>query len=85
MVSGVDCSIQRGGGVGVGAVSWLVENIKRKMGYGSSTLFWRDHWVEGTLISDMLSRLYGLAENKIETVAKLFTLGWGVNVEVWKW
>lgn len=44
---------------------------------GSSTLFWRDHWVEGNLLSNMLSRLYGLAENKMETVTKLFFFGVG--------
>jgi len=32
--------------VGVGVGSWFVNNTVRKVGDGSSTLFWRDPWLE---------------------------------------
>jgi len=43
-------------GAGVGVASWLIDNIRRVMGDGSFTLFRRDPWMEGSLLSDRFSR-----------------------------
>ena len=72
---------------GVGQIDsgWMLDNITRRVGDGMSTLFWVDPWLEGKPLCNIFTCLYELAENKLDTVAKLFTRGWGVNVEAWKW
>jgi len=46
----------------------------------SSTLFWRDPWLDEISFNVRYSRLYDLAENKMMTI-DMNALGWGVNGE----
>lgn len=71
---------------GVGLVDWgrLLDNICRKVGDESSTLFWNDPWLDGRSLKDSFRSLFELADNKLATVAEMFSLGWGVNDEAWK-
>jgi len=43
--------------------SWLKENISRKVGDGSSTLFWKDPWLDGMSLGVRFRRLFELAVN----------------------
>lgn len=72
---------------GVGQVDsgWLLDNITRQMGDGVSTLFWADPWLDGKPLCKAFMRLFQLAENKFETVANMFSRGWGANGEAWRW
>ncbi|GAU24627.1 hypothetical protein TSUD_289900 [Trifolium subterraneum] len=73
--------------VGAGLVDsrWLEDNISRKVGDGHSTLFWMDNLLGECPLARSFSRLFALAENKLITVSEMFTLGWGVGGEAWKW
>jgi len=72
-------------GVGVLDGGWLTDNISRKVGDGSSTLFRKDPWLEGISLEVWYHRLFELTVNKLVTVAEMFSLGWGLNGEAWKW
>jgi hypothetical protein len=61
------------------------DNIIRKVGNGTSTLFWEDMWLDDIMLARYFSRLFELAENKIVTVDDMFLLGWEVDGEAWKW
>lgn len=63
---------------------WLFDNINRRIRDGSYTLFWINHWLNGTLLKVRFSGLFDLAENKMAIVVELNKLGWRKNGEVWK-
>ena len=67
-------------GVGLGAGSWLENNIGREVGDGSSTLFWRDQWLDGVPFNVRFRRLYQLNDNKLTALADVF-FRLGVNGE----
>lgn len=46
------------------------------MGDGAATLFWLDLWVGDVLLCRRFNRLFNLAENKLVSVAFIFSLGW---------
>ncbi|GAU27449.1 hypothetical protein TSUD_161350 [Trifolium subterraneum] len=73
----------REGGEGEGR--WFGEHVSRRVGDGSDTLFWIDHWVDGVPLCERFGRLYDLAENKLRTVAEMYSLGWRVDGEAWEW
>jgi hypothetical protein len=53
--------------------------VERREGDGSTTLFWHDRWLGDTPLCGRFDRLFGLALNKLSTVADMFTLGWDVG------
>lgn len=58
-------------GVGLRVGSWLEDNIGREVGDGSSTMFWRDHWLDGVPFSVRFGRLYELADNILTTLVEM--------------
>ncbi|KEH42387.1 hypothetical protein MTR_1g068995 [Medicago truncatula] len=58
---------------------------RQEVANGSSTLFWKDPWLDGESLEVRFHRLFELAYIKLATVAEMFTLGWDVNGEAWKW
>ncbi|GAU32412.1 hypothetical protein TSUD_221010 [Trifolium subterraneum] len=66
--------IQDGGGELAGG--WFRGHISKKVGDGSDTFFWTDHWGNGTPLCERFGRLFDLAENKLVSVAEMFLLGW---------
>ncbi|GAU15336.1 hypothetical protein TSUD_04050 [Trifolium subterraneum] len=71
-----------GGGMG-GA--WFGENISKKVGDESDTLFWTDPWVDGISLCERFGSLFDLAETQSRSVAEMATLGWGAGGEAWVW
>jgi len=61
----------------------LVDNIGYVVEEGSSTQFWRNPWMEQGLLDVRLRRLYELTENKLVSVAEMFSLSWGMEGETW--
>lgn len=49
--------------------------MSRKVGDGATTLFWYDRWLRDIPLCQRFSRLFDLAENKLITVATVFSLG----------
>ncbi|RHN79618.1 putative reverse transcriptase zinc-binding domain-containing protein [Medicago truncatula] len=72
-------------GVGVGGGRWFDDNVGREVGDGAHTLFWWDPWIDGLVLKNSFGRLFDLANNKMATVAEMYSLGWGEEGEVWKW
>jgi hypothetical protein len=64
---------------------WLVENIVRRVGDGSQTLFWKDPWLDDCPFDRSFRRLFDLAENKLISVSEMCSLGWGVEGNGWRW
>jgi len=50
-------------GVGLVDGDWLLYIIGHKVVDESSTLFWRDPWLDGVSLNVSFSRLYELSEN----------------------
>jgi len=71
--------------VGMVDATWLVDNIVRQVGDGSTTLFWVNPWLGDITLSTSYARLFELSENKLATVSEMFALGWGDGSEAWKW
>jgi hypothetical protein len=61
------------------------DNVVRKVGDGTDTLFWSHRWLGGAALSERFPRLYELAENKMEIVASMFSLGLGQGGDGWRW
>ena len=57
---------------------WLIDNIVRKVGDGSTTMFWKDPWLDDVPLAKSYARLFELSENKLVTVPEMFVLGWGL-------
>lgn len=51
-------------GFGLVDGGWLHDNICQEVGDGSSTLFQRQPWLDGSSLVDRFCRLYELAEKK---------------------
>ena len=64
---------------------WLLDNIYRQMGDGASLVFRKDPWLDGVSLDVRYAKLFDLAVNKFVIVAEMFSLGWEVNDEAWKW
>ncbi|KEH30065.1 hypothetical protein MTR_4g060705 [Medicago truncatula] len=72
-------------GVGLAEPTWLVDNIVRKVGDGSNTLFWEDAWLLDVPLAVSFSRLFELSENKNVTVREMCLLGWEADGGAWRW
>ena len=66
-------------------VGWLLDNIVRKVGDGSTTLFWEDMWMDDVPLVVSFSRLFELSDYKMTTVREMFLLGWGADGNAWRW
>jgi hypothetical protein len=53
--------------------NWLLESISRKVGNGTSTLFWTSNWLGGTPLSLLFPRLFSLSNHKNCVVVEFFT------------
>jgi hypothetical protein len=63
---------------------WLVENIRRRMNNGDSTLFWSQHWIGEASLEVMFPRLFSLSLQRQGTVRDMFEengiiLHWNFN------
>ena len=63
-------------GVGDKGEGWFAEMVSRKVGDGAATLFWNDRWLGDVSFCQRFSRLFNLVENKLLSVASMFSLGW---------
>lgn len=63
---------------------WLFDNINWRIGDGSYTLFWINHWLDGTSLNVRFSRQFDLVKNKRVTIVEMNELK-GKNSESWKW
>jgi len=54
---------------------WLLNKIVREVGNGSTTLFWKNPWLNGVSFSTSFNRLFESADNILATVAYMFSLG----------
>ncbi|KHN01950.1 hypothetical protein glysoja_040782, partial [Glycine soja] len=62
---------------------WFYDYVGRKIGDGSSTLFWKDKWLGNTILKSAFLRLYRIALNKDVKVADMgiwLASGWS-----WQW
>jgi len=55
------------------------------VGDGNSTIFWIDPLLDGRPLMVRFNILYVLYDNKLVLVEDMFTMGWGMNGEAWKW
>jgi hypothetical protein len=72
---------------GVGEVDggWFTTRVSKVLGDGSNSLFWYDRWVGEVPLCSRFARLFDLSTNKLSTVADMFSLGWEVGGEAWRW
>ena len=64
---------------------WFDERVSRKVGDGLHNFFWYDSWVGDAPLRKRFPRLFDLSFNKLATVEEMFTLGWAVGGEAWRW
>jgi len=69
----------------VGGGRWFVDNVGWEVGDGAHTLFWWDPWIDELVLKNSFGRLFDLSNNKMATVTKMYSLGWGEEGEAWKW
>ena len=69
-------------GVGDEGEGWFARMVSRRVGDGENTLFWFDRWAGNVPLCQRFSRLFNLAENKLASVAFMFSLGWEEGVEL---
>lgn len=62
-------------GVGAGVGRWFDDILGREVGNGTQTLFWWDMWIDGMILKSNFSRLFQLIDNKMETMADMYSLG----------
>ena len=60
------------------------ENVTKKVGDGSKTLFWHESWLGDEVLKNCFSRLFNLALEKSVFVADM-VLGIGVEWGWWRW
>jgi len=72
-------------GVGGDGAGWFLERVSRKVGDGVDTSFWSDWWLGEVPFCQRFRRLFDLAENKLHSVATMFSLGWGEDENTWQW
>ena len=64
---------------------WFQGNVNQFVGDGKNTLFWTDVWVGGMVFRDRYNRLFELSLLKEETTFGMFSLGWGIEGDAWRW
>jgi hypothetical protein len=70
---------------GRGGEDWFEENIRREVGDGKNTYFWKDPWVEGESLCSIFRRLYDLSLDKEMKVADMIDEEEGVDKINWRW
>lgn len=58
---------------------WFEENLRRKVGDGTYTFFWKDLWLGELNLRDRFMRLFNLSENTWTTMTYMFSLGLSVG------
>jgi len=79
-------------GLGEGGEGWFASCVRRRVGDGAETDFWRDCWCGSVPLCERFRRLYDLAANKVITVRNMFLLGvengqgaWQLRRRLWVW
>ena len=72
-------------GIGEGGEGWFEARVRKRVGDGANTDFWRDCWCGNVPLCDRFSRLYDLVVNKSITVRNMFLLGVDVGGEALQW
>ena len=62
-------------GIGEDGEGWFPSFVRRQVGDGADTDFWRDCWCGNVPLCDHFRRLYDLAVNKVVTVKNMFLMG----------
>jgi hypothetical protein len=68
------CNLDKG-------VNWFTQVVKKKVGRGNSTLFWKDTWVGNQSLEQQFPRLYSISTQQEEMVGNM---GRWFN-GVWRW
>ena len=63
--------------------SWVRENWKLSIGYGTRIRFWTDHWCGTLILRNSFLDLFGIAVNKVETVVEVWDRGVGNGHGSW--
>ena len=69
----------------MGVGRWIDDNIVRKVGDNTQTLFWWDQWIDCVAFRSSFNRIFDLADNKMAMVTEMYILGWGEDGGAWKW
>jgi hypothetical protein len=70
---------------GRGGVDWFEENIRREVGDGRNTFFWKDPWIDGGMLCNLFRRLFDLSLDKEVKVAEMIVEEEGVKKINWRW
>jgi hypothetical protein len=70
---------------GRGGVDWFEENIRREVGDGKNTSFWKDPWVDGDTLCNHFRRLFDLSLDKEVKVADMLIEEDGGKKINWRW
>jgi len=62
-------------GLGEGGEGWFMSSVRRQVGDGADTDFWRDCWCGNVPLCDRFRQLYDLFVNKADTVRNMFLMG----------
>lgn len=73
------------GSCGFGVGDWLVDGIRKKIGYGNTVLFWHDNWFGNLPLKEVFPRLFAISAMQNEKVSNFGK--WENNVWIWdfKW
>jgi len=66
-------------GICEGGEGWFASCVRRHLGDGVDTDFWRGCWCGNVPLCERFRRLYELAVNKVVTVRNMFLLGLEVD------
>lgn len=64
---------------------WFSSAVRKVVGDGRNTLFWKDPWLEGGPLNLRYQRLFSISMNKSGSVANLITRHDGVCEWNWRW
>ncbi|GAU10799.1 hypothetical protein TSUD_426320, partial [Trifolium subterraneum] len=56
-----------------GGNGWFEEHLRRVVGDGKDTMFWKDPWVDGDTLRILFSRLYDLTTDKEACIAEMIS------------
>ncbi|PNX80569.1 DNA-directed RNA polymerase, partial [Trifolium pratense] len=66
-------------GIGLSVGRWFENNIRRKVGDGKNTSFWKDKWFQMKILGTRFPRHFELSVDKNISVADKWRSGWGVG------
>jgi len=70
------------GGAGLEVGRRFNDNLRREVGDGAHTLFWWDPLFDGSILKSRFTRLFYLADNKMVTLAEMYSFGWVRTVKL---